>query len=187
MTKKRILLSAMMFLQFFMLPVWFVPIVPYVQSLDGGGEWVLWCGLIMGFGTFTSPLVGMFADRFLNAEKVLALCNFAGAAALSAAFFVRSPALLFALLLLAMCFYMPTWSLSAAIGMAHLPKGEFPRIRVFGTVGWVASGVFSFVGGRWFGIENFDTTAWIFACGAGASAAGGLLSLAFMGFSGLSF
>ena len=178
MTKKRILLSAMMFLQFFMLPVWFVPIVPYVQSLDGGGEWVLWCGLIMGFGTFTSPLVGMFADRFLNAEKVLALCNFAGAAALSAAFFVRSPALLFALLLLAMCFYMPTWSLSAAIGMAHLPKGEFPRIRVFGTVGWVASGVFSFVGVRWFGIENFDTTAWIFACGAAASAAGGLLAFA---------
>ena len=178
MIRKRILLSGMMFLQFLMLPVWFVPIVPYVQSLDGGGEWVLWCGLIMGFGTFTSPLVGMFADRFLNAEKVMALCDFAGAAMLSAAFFVRSPGLLFVLLLLAMCFYMPTWALSASIAMAHLPSGEFPKVRVFGTLGWIASGVFSYIGVKWFGVENFDTTAWIFACGAGASAVGGLLSLA---------
>ena len=38
MIRKRILLSGMMFLQFLMLPVWFVPIVPYVQSLDGGGD-----------------------------------------------------------------------------------------------------------------------------------------------------
>ena len=178
MTKKFALLSAMMFLQFFMLPVWFVPILPYVQSLDHGGGWVFWCGLIMGFGTFASPLVGMFADRFLNAEKVLALCNFAGAALLSAAFFVRSPALLFALLLLTMCFYMPTWSLSAAIGMAHMPRGSFPKIRVFGTVGWIASGVFSYVGVKWFGIADFDATPWIFAGGAAASVAGGLLALA---------
>lgn len=175
--RKNILLSAMMFLQFMMLPVWFVPILPYVQSLEGGGDWALWCGLIMGFGTFTSPLVGMFADRYLNAERVLAVCNFAGAALLSGAFFVRSPAALFALLLLAMCFYMPTWSLTAAIGMAHLRRETFPRVRVFGTVGWVASGAFSYVGTRFFGIEGFDTTPWIFAGGASAAAAGGILAL----------
>ena len=85
MIRKYVLFSAMMFVQYLMLPVWFVPLLPYVQSLDGGASWVLWCGLIMGFGTFTSPLVGMFADRFLNAERVLALCNFVGAAILSAA------------------------------------------------------------------------------------------------------
>ena len=177
MIRKYVLFSAMMFLQYLMLPVWFVPLLPYVQSLDGGASWVLWCGLIMGFGTFTSPLVGMFADRFLNAERVLALCNFVGAAILSAAFFVRSPAILFVLLLLAMCVYMPTWSLTAAIGMAHLPREKFPRIRVFGTIGWVASGVFSYAGAKWFGVADFDTTPWIFAGGAITSVAGGILAL----------
>jgi len=178
MARKYILFSLMMFLQFLMLPVWFVPILPYVQAMDGGAEWALWCGLIMGFGTFASPLVGMFADRFLNAEKVLAVCDFAGAGVLSAAFFAKSPAVLFVLLLLAMCFYMPTWSLTAAIGMAHLPREAFPRVRVFGTVGWVASGVFSVVGAKCFGLANFDSTPWIFAAGAGASAVGGFFALA---------
>ena len=117
--KNAVLLSVMMFLQFMMLPVWFVPMFPYVQSLPGGADWALWCGMIMGFGTFTSPLAGMFADRFLNAEKVLAICNFVGAVLLGAAFFATSPAILFFLLLAAMCFYMPTWSLTATIGMAH--------------------------------------------------------------------
>ena len=124
--KNRILLSLMMFLQFMMLPVWFVPMLPYVQSLPGGGRWAMWCGLIMGFGTFAAPLCGMFADRFLNAEKVLALCNFIGASLLVTAFFVTSPAILFVLLLVAMCGYMPAWSLTATIALAHSTKRTFP-------------------------------------------------------------
>ena len=79
MKMKYARLSLMMFLLFMMLPVWFVPMFPYVQAMPGGGDWAVWCGLIMGFGTFTSPLFGMFADRFLNAERVLAVCNFLGA------------------------------------------------------------------------------------------------------------
>ena len=170
-------LSVMMFLQFMALPVWFVPMLPYVKSLPGGDGWALWCGMIMGFGTFTSPLVGMFADRFLNAEKVLAICDFAGVAVLSAAFFATSPAVLFVLMLAAMCFYMPTWSLTAAIAMAHAKKESFARIRVFGTIGWVASGVFSFVAAACFGVGDFDLTPSIFAAGAAVSAAGGLWAL----------
>ena len=49
--KNTFKLSLMMFLQYMMLPVWFVPMLPYVNSLDGGSQWMLWCGLIMGFGT----------------------------------------------------------------------------------------------------------------------------------------
>ena len=45
----------MMFLQYLMLPVWLVPLLPYVQSLDGGSEWVFACGLLMGIGTLASP------------------------------------------------------------------------------------------------------------------------------------
>ena len=174
--KNAVLLSVMMFLQFMMLPVWFVPMFPYVQALPDSGNWVVWCGLIMGFGTFTSPLFGMFADRFLNAEKVLAICNFIGAALLLGASTVRSPAVMFVVLLGAMCFYMPTWSLTATIALAHSTKRAFPRIRVFGTIGWVASGVFSLVGAKCFGIADFDSTAWIFVAGAGVSVVAGLFA-----------
>lgn len=176
--KKTILLSLMMFVQFMMLPVWFVPMFPYVKAMPGGEDWALWCGLIMGFGTFTSPIVGMIADRFFNAERVLATCNLAGAVLLSAAFYVKSPAILFFLLLAAMCFYMPTWSLTAAIAMANVRAEAFARIRVFGTIGWVASAVFSIVGAKCFGIEDFDSTPWIFAAGAGMSVVGALIAFA---------
>jgi len=174
--KNTFKLSLMMFLQYMMLPVWFVPMLPYVNSLNGGSQWMLWCGLIMGFGTFTSPLLGMFADRFINAERVLAVCNFAGCAILAAAFFVTTPALLFALMLLTMCFYMPTWSLTASIAMANASESVYPRIRVFGTIGWVSSGVFSVVGAKFFGIQNFDLTPFIFLGGAFVSFLGGVLS-----------
>jgi MFS family permease len=97
--KTKIKLIVMMFLQYLMLPVWLVPLLPYVQSLDGGSEWVFACGLLMGIGTLASPLVGMFADRFLNAEKVLAICNALVALLLAIAFFVTTPAVLFAALL----------------------------------------------------------------------------------------
>ena len=172
----RIKLSAMMFLQFMMLPVWLIPLYPYVQSLLGGEKWAMWCGMMMGLGTFASPLVGMFADRFLNAEKVLAICNFANAAFLAACFFTTNPALVFVLLLVGTCFYMPTWGLTATIAMKNSTTEAFPQIRVFGSLGWVASAVFSIVGTKCFGIEKFDSTAWIFVSGAIAAVAGGVLA-----------
>lgn len=174
---KNIKLSLMMFLQYMMLPIWFVPMLPYVQSLSGGESWVFWCGLIMGFGTFSSPLFGMFADRFFNAERVLAFCNFAGSILLSVAFFAQSAPSVFVLMLLTMFFYMPTWSLSATIAMANAPENTYPRFRVFGTIGWVASGAFSLLGAKVFGIDDFDTSRWIFASASVVSFVGGVIAL----------
>ena len=168
----RVKLSAMMFLQFMMLPVWFVPMFPYVKSMEGGAQWAFWCGLIMAFGTLSSPLFGMFADRFMNSERVLAVCNFAGAILLGYAYTVKDPQILFVVLLLTMLFYMPTWSLTATIAMSNSTTQVFPQIRVFGTLGWVASGVFSIIGVKAFGINDFDKTSYIFLCGAVASLLG---------------
>ena len=175
-TSIRIKLSAMMFLQFMMLPVWFLPMFPYVGAMEGGEKWAFWCGLIMAFGTLSSPLFGMLADRFMNSERVLAICNFVGAVLLAYAYTVKSPQTLFFVLLAAMLFYMPTWSLTATIAMSNSTTEAFPQIRVFGTLGWVASGIFSFLGVKAFGIENFDRTSTIFLAGAIASALGGALA-----------
>ena len=172
----RVKLSAMMFLQFMMLPVWFIPMFAYVNKMPGGGQWAFWCGMIMAFGTISSPLFGMFADRFMNSEKVLALCNFAGAALLFWAWKIQDPKMLFICLLLVMLFYMPTWSLTATIAMANSTTEAFPQIRVFGSLGWVASAIFSVIGTNCFGIENFDLTSNIFFGGAIASILGGVLA-----------
>ena len=175
--RRTVVLAAMMFLEYMAMPVWFVPMLPYVKSLQGGENWTLWCGLIMGIGTFASPLVGMFADRRLNAERVLAICYFTSAALLSGAFFVTSPALLFVVLLATMLFYMPTWALTATVAMAHASKDAFPRIRIFGTLGWIASCVFSLAAAA-AGFKTFDSSPWIFAGGAAVAVAAGLFSFA---------
>jgi hypothetical protein len=172
----RVKLSSMMFLQFMILPVWFIPMFPYIAKMaPEGSNLPMLCGMIMGFGALASPLFGMFADRHMNSEKVLALCNFASAALLGYAYTVRDPKILFITLLLVMVFYMPTWSLTATIAMKNSTTEAFPQIRVFGTLGWVASAVFSLVGTKVFNIQNFDTTQYIFLGGAiGAVLAGAL-------------
>jgi nucleoside transporter len=76
------------------------------------------------------------------------------------------PTVLFIILLFTMLFYMPTWSLTSAIAMAHSPSEEFPRIRVFGSVGHVASGAFSLIAINIFHVEKFDGTHLPFYCGA---------------------
>ena len=173
----RVKLSAMMFLQFMMLPVWFIPMFAYVTKMSPeGSPWPFLCGLIMAFGTISSPLFGMFADRLMNSEKVLAICNFVSAGLLAFAYTVKDPGLLFVTLLLVMLFYMPTWSLTATIAMANSTTEAFPQIRVFGSLGWVAAAIFSIVGTKVLGIENFDSTPYIFAGGAIAAVLGGVLA-----------
>jgi len=173
----RIRLSAMMFLQFMMFPVWFTTAIPYVRTLNGGEGWVMAMGMLMGFGMLASPIVGTFADRFMNAERVLAVSDFAYAAAMGACFFVKDPALLFGLLLVAAVLCMPAWALSASVAMANSSSAEFPGVRVFGSLGWVCSAVFSVIGVKCFGIADFDKTPWIFASGGFAALVAGVVAL----------
>ena len=52
---RTVRLSVMMFVQFLMLPVWVIPLLPYVQGLENGRNWVFAYGLLIGLGTFASP------------------------------------------------------------------------------------------------------------------------------------
>ena len=122
----------------------------------------------MAIGCMASPLVGMLADRFWPAQKVLAGLNFVHAIMLLWAATTGNPDILFISLLMAMLAYMPSWSLTSAIAMAHLPSEDFPKVRVFGSIGWVASGIFSLIFIKLLNIE-FDGTHLPFYCGAGVS------------------
>jgi len=161
-------LSLMLFLQYMMYAVWWVPLAAYLTNLDVGSTQKALIISSMAIGCLASPLVGMLADRFFPAQKVLAGSNLINAAMLFWAGTTNNPDILFICLLLAMLAYMPTWSLTSAIAMAHLPSEDFPKVRVFGSVGWVASGIFSIIFIRFLNID-FDGTNIPFYCGAGVS------------------
>jgi len=130
----------------------------------------------MAIGCLASPIIGMVADRMFASQKVLAALNLLGAGLLFAASYMTSPISVTVLLVLQQLCYMPTWGLSSAIAMSHSPSDKFPQIRVFGSIGWVASGLFSLVAYHVFGKE-IDGTHVTLLCGAGASVVAALLAL----------
>lgn len=164
----RVKLSGMMFLQYMLLPVWFLPLATYLKGLNMSGTQIGWIMSSMALGCLTSPLVGMVADRHFSSEKVLASLNLLVAVLLIIAAQMTSPLMVFILLLAVMLCYMPSWGLTSAIAMAHSPSEKFPHIRVFGSIGWVASGIFSLVAGQFFDM-TIDGTVVTLYCGAGTA------------------
>ena len=164
----RIKLSLMLFLQYMMYAVWWVPLAAYLTNLEFGSTQKALIISSMAIGCLVSPVVGMLADRFFEGQKVLATLNLINASMLFLAGTTQNPDFLFICLLIAMLGYMPSWGLTSSIAMAHLPSEEYPKVRIFGSIGWVASGVFSIVFIRILNID-FDGTNLPFYCGAGIS------------------
>ena len=164
----RIKLSSMMFLQYMMYAVWWVPLAAYLTNLDVSSTQKALILSSMALGCILSPVIGMLADRFFASQKVLAGLNIINAIMLFLAGTTHNPNLLFFYLLVAMFGYMPTWGLTSSISMVHLSSEEFPKVRVFGSIGWVASGLFSIIFIQIFKID-FDGTHLPFYCGAGVS------------------
>jgi len=169
-TSVRIRLSVMMFLQYMMLAVWSVPLAAYLTNMGVEGMYKATILSSMALGCMVAPIICMIADRHFASQKVLTVLNFGCAVLFFLAARQTNPMGLFVFLLLGMFCYMPTWSLTNAIAMANYPPEKFPQIRVFGSIGWVASGVFSFVAGwKMFGETAIDGTSIPLLCGAGAA------------------
>jgi nucleoside transporter len=166
----RIKLSAMMFLQFMMFAVFWGALATYVTNSqwDSMKPWIL---STMPLGALASPIIGMIADRFFNSEKVLAVSNLVVAVLLFMAARATGGVEVFVYLLLAMLFYMPSWGLTATIAMGNSPAEQFPQIRVFGSIGWVASMLFSIVALNFFA-TTIDGTAIPFYCGSAIAVLG---------------
>jgi nucleoside transporter len=112
-------------------------------------ESIFWAYAVVPISALISPfLLGLVADRLLATEKVLGVLHIVGGLALFAAPWVAelpsgSAGLFLGLLLAhALCF-APTISLTSSLAFHHIsrPDQQFPLIRVFGTIGWIAAGV----------------------------------------------
>jgi len=166
---------AMMFLQFFIWGAWFVTMGTYLgQGLSFTGVEVAQAYSTMPWGAIVAPfLVGMVADRFFAAEKVLGVMHLAGAGLLYYASQVTDPGAFFWILLVYALCYNPTLALVNAISFNQIadPEKEFPAIRVFGPLGWIVAGIIV-------GTMGIEATAQPLQFAAAASVVLGLYSFA---------
>ncbi|MCF8285674.1 MAG: nucleoside permease [Chitinophagaceae bacterium] len=172
--KTGVLLSLMMFLQYYIWGAWYVTMGTYMgEKLGASGVAI---GAAYGAGaiaTIISPFfVGMIADRFFAAQKIMGVLHLVGAALLFYATKVDNTSFYWVILVYSLL-YMPTIALSNSVAFAQMtdPGKQFPWIRVFGTLGWIAAGLVI----SQLGIEKTEGT---FIVAAGISAALGLLCFA---------
>lgn len=140
----RIQLSILMFLEFFIWGAWYVTMGTYLDKvLHASGLQVGAAYSAMAIATIISPFfVGMIADRFFAAQKVLGVLHLAGSALLYCLTTLTSPDTFYWLLLLYSLLYAPTLALANSIAFRQMsdPGKEFASIRVLGAIGWIATG-----------------------------------------------
>ena len=149
-------LSLMMVLQYAVWGVWLPILARYLQAVpaDGGlgfspSEVALILGLAASAGALTAPFVaGQVADRSIAAERFLALLLVVGGIIKIVTAYQTSFAAWLILSIAYSIVYMPTLSLTNSLAFAHLddPDRGFPKVRVWGTIGWIlASWLFPLV------------------------------------------
>ena len=142
-------LSIMMFLQYAIWGSWFVTVGNYMDKV-GMTSVIHWAYTVGPIASIASPFfIGMVADRYFSSEKVLSTLHLIGGLALLLSPMVaeggsQSTTLFILLLLINQLCYMPTVALTNSLAFTHMTDQEkqFPLIRVFGTIGWIAAGIF---------------------------------------------
>jgi nucleoside transporter len=144
-------LCVMMFLEFFIWGAWYVTTGNFMTAAGMTAE-IKYAYMLAPIAAIISPFfLGMIADRFFASERVLAVLHLLGGAAMLAVpMAARSgPVPFLAVVWIHTLCFMPTINLTNSIAFANLTDQEkqFPMIRVFGTLGWIAAGLLvSFMG-----------------------------------------
>ena len=141
----RLRLSIMMFLEFFIWGAWFVTMGSYLTgSLGFSGADSALAYSTQSWGAIIAPfIIGLVADKYVNAERLLGVIHLIGAALMYVLADATEFGAFYPYLLLYMILYMPTLALVNAISFRQMddPARHFGNIRVWGTVGWIVAGL----------------------------------------------
>ena len=139
--KTKIALSIMMFLLYCIWGSWYGQMSKYLSNqLEASGVQVGNAYAMFSIAMIASPfLVGLLADRYIAAQRLLGILSLMGAAILFWLINIEEPSTFIWVLLLYCLTFTPAISLTTSIAMRQManPEIEFPPIRVFGTIAWI--------------------------------------------------
>lgn len=141
----KVRLIVMNFLQYFIWGAWLISLGSYLGgSLGFSGVQIGSFYAIMGITSLFMPAVmGIVADRWIPAEKLLGISHLLGGLFIFMAAFATEYTTLYTYIFLGVAFYMPTIALSNSVAYFALEEygfdtiKDFPPIRVFGTIGFI--------------------------------------------------
>jgi nucleoside transporter len=144
-TTTRVQLSTMMFLNFFIWGSWFVTLGTFLtNNLNASGAQSGNVFSTQSWGAIIAPfIIGLIADRYINAEKILGALHIAGAFLMYQMYSATDISVFYPYVLVYMILYMPTLALVNSVSFNQMgnPEKEFSSIRVWGTVGWIVAGL----------------------------------------------
>lgn len=134
----------MMFFEFFIWGAWFVTLGTFLtQNLTASGAETAMAYSTQSWGAIIAPfIIGLIADRFFNAEKILGVLHLLGGGLMMMMANAPTVEQFYPYVLGYMIVYMPTLALVNSISFNQMTDTtkEFSVIRVFGTIGWIAAG-----------------------------------------------
>lgn len=141
----RTKLSFMMFLEFFIWGAWFVTLGTFLNNnLNASGPETGAVFSTQSWGAIIAPfIIGLIADRYFNAEKILGVLHICGAILMYQMYNATDISVFYPYVLSYMILYMPTLALVNSVSFNQMqdPEKEFSSIRIWGTIGWIAAGL----------------------------------------------
>jgi len=141
----RFKLSFMMFLEFFIWGAWFVTLGTFLgNNLKATGAETGAVFSTQSWGAIIAPfIVGLIADRYFNAERILGVLHIIGAVLMYQMYNATEISVFYPYVLGYMILFMPTLALVNSVSFNQMkdPEKEFSNIRIWGTIGWIAAGL----------------------------------------------
>ena len=141
----KLRLNVMMFIEFFTWGGWFVTMGSFLAfNLHASGEQSGVAYSTQAWGAIIAPfVVGLIADRYFHAERLLGVIHLVCGVLMLMLARAHDFAHFYPYLLAYMILYMPTLALVNAIAFRQMevPARDFPKVRVWGTIGWIVAGL----------------------------------------------
>ena len=173
---KRFRLSFLFFLEFFIWGGWFVTMGTFLsQEFTASGTQLAMAYETQSIGAIIAPfIIGLIADRYFPAQKILAILHLTGAILLLKVSNSESFSEFYPYIFIYMLIYMPTLALANSVAFHQMKdtSKQFASIRVLGSVGWIVAGLI--IG--YFSWEGSQTLKYTFYMASGASTLLGLYS-----------